>query len=89
MVMDLVRGGELFNAVVAEGRLNESSARLYFQQLIDGISYCHRRRLYHRNLKFDNLLLSKDKTTLKISDFGLASIKAHNASSEILHTVIG
>lgn len=89
MVMDLVTGGELFDAVAAEGRLGEAKARSYFQQLVDGALYCHSRRVYHRDLKPENLLLSGNKKYLKITDFGLASIKAVNAKSELLHTVMG
>lgn len=89
MVMDLVTGGELFDAVAAVGRLPEAVARSYFQQLIDGIAYCHSRRVYHRDLKPENLLLSGDKKVLKITDFGLASIKEVGAKSELLHTVMG
>lgn len=89
MVMDLVTGGELFDAVAAEGRLSEDRTRSYFQQLIDGVAYCHSRRVYHRDLKPENLLLSGDKQTLKITDFGLSSIKAQNASTELLHTIMG
>lgn len=89
MVMDLVTGGELFDAVAAEGRLPEDRTRLYFQQLVDGVDYCHSRRVYHRDLKPENLLLSGDKHTLKITDFGLSSIKAQNASTELLHTIMG
>lgn len=89
MVMDLVTGGELFDAVAAVGRLAEAVARSYFQQLIDGIAYCHERRVYHRDLKPENLLLSGDRKVLKITDFGLASIKEVGAKSELLHTVMG
>lgn len=89
MVMDLVTGGELFDAVAEAGRLPEARARLYFQQLVDGILYCHSRRVYHRDLKPENLLLSEDKQTIKITDFGLSSIKATNTSTELLHTIMG
>lgn len=89
MVMDLVTGGELFDAVAEAGRLPEVRSRRYFQQLVDGIQYCHTRGVYHRDLKPENLLLTSDKQTLKITDFGLSSIKAHNASSELLHTILG
>lgn len=89
MVMDLVTGGELFDAVAQQGRLPEHLARSYFQQLVDGIHYCHSRRVYHRDLKPENLLLTADKKTIKITDFGLSSIKAENESSELLHTIMG
>ncbi|KAI0566228.1 Serine/threonine-protein kinase [Gracilaria domingensis] len=87
--MDLVTGGELFDAVAEQGRLPEPLARSYFQQLVDGIHYCHSRRVYHRDLKPENLLLTADKKTIKITDFGLSSIKAENAASELLHTIMG
>lgn len=89
MVMDLVTGGELFDAVAAEGRLPETRTRSYFQQMVDGVQYCHSRRVYHRDLKPENLLLTGDKKTLKITDFGLSSIKQQDTSSELLHTIMG
>ena len=36
-----------------------------------GVSYCHRKNVLHRDLKHQNLLISKDNI-LKIADFGLA-----------------
>ncbi|KAK1860871.1 hypothetical protein I4F81_003457 [Pyropia yezoensis] len=51
IVMDLVRGGELFEMIENRGELDEVLARKYFQQLIDGIDYCHRRGVCHRDLK--------------------------------------
>eukprot|EP00171_Calliarthron_tuberculosum_P010055 IDg10055t1 len=89
MVMDLVTGGELFDVVADQKRLPEAQARAYFQQLVDGVEYCHSRRVYHRDLKPENILVSEDKRQLKITDFGLASIKEQNASSELLWTVMG
>lgn len=89
MVLDLVTGGELFDAVAEQGRLPETTARLYFQQLVDGIQYCHSRRVYHRDLKPENLLLTDGKKSIKITDFGLSSIKSQDASTELLHTIMG
>ncbi|KAB5552668.1 hypothetical protein DKX38_009979 [Salix brachista] len=57
--MDLVRGGELFSKI-AKGRLREDVARVYFQQLISAIDFCHSRDVYHRDLKPENLLLDED-----------------------------
>jgi CheY-like chemotaxis protein len=39
----------------------------------DALGYAHRRRIFHRDLKPDNLMLSKDGI-LKIIDFGLACL---------------
>ncbi|CAA6669269.1 unnamed protein product [Spirodela intermedia] len=42
VVMEYVKGGELFN-LVAKGRLKEEQARRYFQQLVGAIDFCHSR----------------------------------------------
>lgn len=51
IVMDVVTGGELFTKILKEGKLEESVARRHFQQLVDGVEYCHRRGVCHRDLK--------------------------------------
>lgn len=51
------------------GAFPESVARFYFKQLIDGLDYLHSSGIAHRDLKPDNLLLTKD-FVLKIADFG-------------------
>eukprot|EP01123_Difflugia_compressa_P000597 TRINITY_DN106_c0_g1_i2.p1 TRINITY_DN106_c0_g1~~TRINITY_DN106_c0_g1_i2.p1 ORF type:complete len:295 (-),score=46.15 TRINITY_DN106_c0_g1_i2:322-1206(-) len=43
----------------------------YFKQLLEGLVYCHRRRVLHRDLKPQNLLIDR-KGFLKLADFGLA-----------------
>ncbi|XP_057415742.1 CBL-interacting serine/threonine-protein kinase 6-like [Lotus japonicus] len=83
IAMELVRGGELFNKV-AKGRLKEDLARVYFQQLISAVDFCHSRGVYHRDLKPENLLLDEDGN-LKVSDFGLCTFSDFG----LLHTTCG
>ena len=85
--MDLVRGGELF-AKIAKGRLKEDVARVYFQQLISAIDFCHSRGVYHRDLKPENLLLDDDGN-LKVTDFGLSAFSEHLKQDGLLHTTCG
>ncbi|CAM8979803.1 unnamed protein product [Rhodiola kirilowii] len=85
--MELVRGGELFSKI-AKGRLREDVARVYFQQLISAVDFCHSRGVYHRDLKPENLLLDDDGN-LKVTDFGLSAFTEHLKQDGLLHTTCG
>ncbi|KAK7329945.1 hypothetical protein VNO77_24127 [Canavalia gladiata] len=87
IAMELVRGGELFNKV-SKGRLKEDVARVYFQQLISAVDFCHSRGVYHRDLKPENLLLD-EHGNLKVSDFGLSTFSEHLRQDGLLHTTCG
>lgn len=86
MVMELVKGGELFESIVKNGKQSEEMARKYFHQLIDAVHYCHHRGVYHRDLKPENLLLGENGE-LKITDFGFSAMKDYGA--HLLHTNCG
>jgi 5'-AMP-activated protein kinase, catalytic alpha subunit len=43
IVMELITGGELFDKIVSVKKFDEKVARRYFQQLIDGLCYCHKK----------------------------------------------
>ncbi len=74
LVMELVRGGELYDEIVLRRRIDEDTSRKYFQQLIDAMVYCHRRGVVHRDLKPENLLLDGNGN-LKVTDFGMSWMK--------------
>jgi serine/threonine protein kinase len=86
-VMEFVRGGELFNKV-AKGRLQEETARKYFQQLISAVGFCHSRGVFHRDLKPENLLLDENGD-LKVSDFGLSAVSDQIRQDGLFHTFCG
>ena len=71
IIMEYCKLGDLFDYIVANKRLNEDEASVFFFQLINGVEYLHKLGYTHRDLKPENLLLSKNKT-LKIIDFGLS-----------------
>ncbi|XP_076902822.1 CBL-interacting serine/threonine-protein kinase 8-like isoform X2 [Bidens hawaiensis] len=86
IILEFITGGELFDKIVHHGRLSEAESRRYFQQLIDGVEYCHSKGVYHRDLKPENLLLDS-QGNLKISDFGLSASPGEGVS--ILRTTCG
>jgi len=71
IIMEYCQKGELFDYIVDKKKLSEEEASIFFYQLINGVSYMHKKGIAHRDLKPENLLLTKDKI-LKIIDFGLS-----------------
>jgi serine/threonine protein kinase len=71
--LELCRGGELFNKIIASptGRLQRHESYRYIRQLMSAVQYCHSRGVAHRDIKPENLLLAAGDQ-LKIADFGLA-----------------
>lgn len=88
IVMELARGGELFEYVANTGRFNEYEARTYFHQLIDTIEFCHNQGFSHRDLKPENLLFDSE-FNLKVADFGFSTLLAGKDGSGQLSTVLG
>uniref|UniRef100_M1A009 CBL-interacting protein kinase 1 n=1 Tax=Solanum tuberosum TaxID=4113 RepID=M1A009_SOLTU len=76
MVLEYVNGGELFDRIASKGKLSETQGRKLFQQLIDGVSYCHDKGVFHRDLKLENVLIDGGRN-IKISDFGLSALPQH------------
>ncbi len=52
-------------------KLSTNTVKRYMHQLLQGIAYCHDKKVLHRDLKPQNLLINKDGE-LKLADFGLA-----------------
>ncbi|KAL0874211.1 hypothetical protein Bca101_023916 [Brassica carinata] len=88
LVMELAAGGEILTKVVSSGRLQESEARRYFQQLVSALTFCHREGISHRDVKPQNILLDKEGN-LKVSDFGLSALPEDRSSTGMLHTSCG
>ncbi|KAI8620555.1 kinase-like domain-containing protein [Chytriomyces sp. MP71] len=71
--MEYIEGGELFDFIVANPRLNEKIARKIFRQIISAVDYCHQSSVIHRDLKPENLLLDNERN-IKIIDFGFVNL---------------
>ncbi|RUS70223.1 hypothetical protein EGW08_022016 [Elysia chlorotica] len=72
LVMEYASGGEVFDYLVAHGRMKEKEARAKFRQIVSSVQYCHQKHIVHRDLKAENLLLDSDMN-IKIADYGFSN----------------
>uniref|UniRef100_A0AAQ4PEE1 MAP/microtubule affinity-regulating kinase 3 n=1 Tax=Gasterosteus aculeatus aculeatus TaxID=481459 RepID=A0AAQ4PEE1_GASAC len=72
LIMEYASGGEVFDYLVSHGRMKEVEARAKFRQIVSAVHYCHTKKIVHRDLKAENLLLDAD-ANIKIADFGFSN----------------
>ena len=71
LVTELCPGGDLFDALHMLRRFSVSDTRIFSSQILLTLEYLHARKIVHRDLKLENLLLAQDGA-LKLTDFGFA-----------------
>lgn len=69
LVMEYVPGGELFNQLVVQEKLSETTTKFYVACVILALEYLHRNGIVYRDLKPENLLLDA-RGYVKVTDFG-------------------
>ncbi|KAI7647530.1 Pkinase-domain-containing protein, partial [Hortaea werneckii] len=73
MLFEYVNGGQMLDYIISHGRLKEKQARKFGRQIASALDYCHRNSIVHRDLKIENILISKNGD-IKIIDFGLSNL---------------
>lgn len=63
--------GDLLDFVKKNGVVPEQQAKLWFRQMASGLHYLHGKNIAHRDLKCENILLSR-RFNVKLADFGFA-----------------
>lgn len=85
LVMELVRGGDLFTLIHAKDHLEEPECKRIMRQILRGLQYLHGLGTAHRDLKLENILLDENGD-VKLADFGFAKIASKDA---VLQTMCG
>eukprot|EP00928_Gymnodinium_smaydae_P018244 TRINITY_DN16951_c0_g1_i1.p1 TRINITY_DN16951_c0_g1~~TRINITY_DN16951_c0_g1_i1.p1 ORF type:complete len:480 (+),score=98.09 TRINITY_DN16951_c0_g1_i1:337-1776(+) len=70
-IMEFASGGELRGYVERHKFLSEEESRLFFKQIVRAVHYVHSKKIIHRDLKLENILLDANNRC-KIVDFGLS-----------------
>merc|ERR1712080_347609 len=73
--MEFVQGGLLFDLYQTMGAMGEDAGRFFLHQMLDSLEYMHNKRVVHRDLKLENILID-DQLNLKVADFGFACYKS-------------
>ena len=73
LVLEYLPGGDLAKAC-REKNLTLPQALSYLEQVCAGLGHAHQHGIIHRDIKPQNLLLTKDRKTVKIADFGVARV---------------
>ncbi|KAF9449086.1 Pkinase-domain-containing protein [Macrolepiota fuliginosa MF-IS2] len=87
IILEYASGGELFDHILAHRYLKEKDAAKLFSQLISGVWYIHQKKIVHRDLKLENLLLDRNRNVI-ITDFGFANRFEHKAD-DLMQTSCG
>ena len=90
IVMELL-DGEPLSEVMKRGRLSPPETMAIGIQLADALAYAHAQGVVHRDVKPSNIILSPDRRSLKLLDFGIARVKEADPlfEHESLKTQIG
>lgn len=81
IVLEYMPGGDLWS-LCRKRPMALDDAMFCFQQIAEALAFAHSKRVIHRDIKPNNILLSADHSVLKIADFGVAKM-THDEVSEI------
>ncbi|ODQ66768.1 Pkinase-domain-containing protein [Nadsonia fulvescens var. elongata DSM 6958] len=85
MIFEYVSGGQMLDYIISHGSLKEKHAQKFARGIASALDYCHKNSIVHRDLKIENILISKSGE-IKLIDFGLSNLFSN---STLLKTFCG
>ena len=95
IISELLRGGELYEAIFKFQKFNEKKAAYIMKQILSALNYLHSKGIIHRDIKPENILVQRtnkknkndmDEINIKLIDFGVSNFFKEN---EILTIKVG
>ncbi|KAJ9448464.1 Mitogen-activated protein kinase kinase kinase A [Diplonema papillatum] len=97
IVMEFMGGGTLGALLRSRAQLNERIAAMCVRQVVEGVTHLHKQKIFHRDLKGDNILVHHipdgdllgpllTAPQLKLADFGNSKMKAEEISQSLVAT---
>lgn len=74
LILELGDGGDMYDYIMKHKGLSEETARRYFKQIVEAISYCHNLHVVHRDLKPENVVFFEKVGIVKVTDFGFSNM---------------
>ena len=71
IAMEYICAGDLLNFIKKRTKLSEQTAKFIFKQIILAIQFIHSKKIIHRDIKLDNILIDLDNK-IKLCDFGVS-----------------
>jgi serine/threonine protein kinase len=78
IVMEYVKGEELYDYIVSQDKLPEQEAKIIIHQLLRIVKYLNSINICHRDLKPENIMIDVKTLKIKLLDFGLSSYFSNN-----------
>jgi serine/threonine protein kinase len=79
IIMEYIPCGDLQGWLSKNGPLPEKKAQAMARQVLHALAYLHQKKITHRDIKPDNLLIaSEDPFVVKLTDFGLSKVVKNN-----------
>jgi len=86
LVLEYAPGGELYHILNQKRKFSELRAAWYISQIVEALTYCHKRNVLHRDLKPENILVGLDRE-LKLADFGWSALLEKDGRNTLCGTL--